>query len=190
MDKPRVEVTVSPLFFCLFAVLLLYEPKGLAAGCLAASLLHECGHLAVMLTRRTLPRRINVGIFGMRIEKDTSLTLPLRDEFWIAAGGPAVNLFCGCLLLALGKPYASTMHFTVMGLNILPVYPLDGGVMMQCVLHRYLPTYKAETTLRVISLCTVFPLGVIGFVVLFQSGYNASLLAVDIYLIFLLLFKH
>lgn len=190
MDKARVEVTVSPLFFCLFAVLLLYEPKGIAAGCLAASLLHECGHLAVMLTRRTLPRRIAVGAFGVRIEKDTNLSLPLQDEFWMAAGGPATNLICGCLFLALGKTYMAAAHFAVMGLNVLPVFPLDGGVMLQCVLYRYFSSHKADVILRVISLCTVFPLGVIGFFVWIQSGYNASLLAVDVYLIFLLLFKH
>lgn len=190
MSKGGVEVTVSPLFFCLFAVLLLYEPKGVAAGCLAASLLHECGHLAVMLTRRTLPRRIAVGVFGMRIEKNIDFSLCLRDEFLIAAGGPVVNLACGMLLLQCGQAYAATVHFAVAGLNILPVYPLDGGVMLQCVLCHFLPAHTAEITLRVVSLLVVFPLGVLGFFVLIRSGYNASLLAVDAYLIVLLLFKH
>ncbi len=190
MDKTGTEVTVSPLFFCLLAVLLLYEPKGIAAGCLAASLLHECGHLAVMLTRRTLPRRVTVGVFGMRIEKGTNLSLSLRDEFLIAAGGPAVNFMCSALLLLSAKGYAAAVHFAMAALNMLPVFPLDGGVMLQCVLHRRLSPHKAETVLRVMSLCTVFPLGVVGFLVLIQSGYNISLLAVDVYLIFLLFFKH
>lgn len=190
MGKVKVEVTVSPLFFCLFAVLLLYEPKGVAAGCLAASLLHECGHFAVMVTRHTLPRRVAVGVFGMRIEKDTNLALSLRDEFWIAAGGPAANLLCGCLFWACGKDYAAAMHLAVAGLNVLPVFPLDGGVMLQCILYRFLPAHTADTVLRVVSLLVVFPLGVFGFFVLIQSGYNASLLAVDVYLLFLLLFKH
>ncbi len=171
-------------------MLLLYEPKGIAAGCLAASLLHECGHLAVMVTRRTLPHRVAVGIFGMRMEKQADMTLPLRDEFWIAVGGPVVNLLCGALLFGLQREYAAAIHFVVAMLNLLPVFPLDGGVMLQCVLHRFLPSYTADIVLRVLSLCIVFPLGVIGFLVLIRSGYNASLLAVDLYLIFLLLFKH
>ncbi|MBP3381463.1 MAG: hypothetical protein J6L00_02360 [Clostridia bacterium] len=183
-------MTVSPLFFCLFAVLLLYEPRGVAAGCLAASLLHECGHLAAMLTCRTLPRSVTVGVFGMRIEKDTDLTLSLQNEFWIAAGGPAVNLLCGCLFLIYEKTYAAAIQFAVAGLNILPVFPLDGGMMLQCVLHRFLPAHTADVALRVVSLAVVFPLGVLGFLVLIRSGYNASLLAVDVYLIVLLLFKH
>ncbi len=190
MDETAVEVTVSPLFFCLLAVLLLYEPKGMAAGCLAASFLHECGHLSVMLTRHTLPCRIAIGLFGMRIEKQVNCALSLWDEFWIAAGGPAVNVLCGCLFALLGKEYAAAVHFVVGGLNVLPVYPLDGGVMLQCLLYRRMPTHKADAVLKVISLCVVFPLGVVGFFVLIRSGYNASLLAVDAYLVFLLLFKH
>ncbi len=189
MGKSGVEVTVSPLFFCLFATLLLYEPKGTAAGCLAASLLHECGHLAVMLSRRTLPRRIAVGIFGMRIEKGEELHLSFSDEFLIAAGGPAVNLLCGALCWYFDRYTAVAVHLVIGALNMLPIYPLDGGVMLQCVLYRLLPRERADTVLRILSLCVVFPLGVVGFFVLIRSGYNLSLLAVDAYLILLLLFK-
>ena len=186
----RVEVSVSPLFFCLFAVLLIYEPQGIAAGCLAASLLHECGPLAAMLTRRTLPNRVAIGIFGMRIEKDADLVLSLKDEFWIAAGGPAVNVMCGCIFWWCGKDYAAAVHFAVAGLNVLPVFPLDGGMMLQCVLYRFISAHTADAVLRIVSLLVVFPLGILGFLVLIRSGYNASLLAVDAYLIVLLLFKH
>lgn len=190
MHGNSVEITVSPLFFCLFAVLLIYEPQGAAAGCLAASLLHECGHLAVMLLRRSLPHRIAVGIFGMRIETDTKLCLSLADEFWIAAGGPLVNLLCGGVGLLCRNTYFAMVHFLVAGLNVLPLFPLDGGVMLQCVLYRTLPSQKADAVLRIVSLLVVFPLGVLGAFVWLRSGYNISLLLVDAYLVFLLLFKH
>lgn len=188
MDK-RVEVTVSPLFFCLFAVLLIYEPKGIAAGCLAASLLHECGHLAVMLCCRTPPRRVAVGVFGMRLEKGEGMHLSFLDEFLIAAGGPAVNAVCCLLFWCFGRRTTAVIHLVIGTLNALPVCPLDGGTMLQCILLHFFSKERTDTVLRVVSLLVVFPLGVFGFYLLIVSGYNASLLFVDAYLVLLLLFK-
>jgi len=185
----RVEVTVSPLFFCLFAVLLIYEPQGIAAGCLAASLLHESGHLAVMAMRRALPHRIAVGVFGMRIEKGEGMHLSFLDEFLIAAGGPAVNGLCCALFLCLDGQKTAVIHLLVGALNVLPIYPLDGGTMLQCILLHFFSKERTDTILRAVSLLVVFPLGVAGFYLLMVSGYNASLLLVDAYLVLLLLFK-
>lgn len=189
MSKNGVEVSVNPLFFCLFATLLIYEPKGTAAGCLAASLLHECGHLAVMLACRTLPRRIAVGVFGMRIEKGEGMRLSFFEEFLIALGGPAVNFLCAALFFCIDKQMIGAIHLVIGILNALPVFPLDGGTMLRCVLLRFISEEHADLVLRAVSLCVVFPLGVAGFYVLLVSEYNASLLLVDAYLVLLLLFK-
>ncbi len=189
MDNIRTEISVSPLFFGLFSWLLIYEQKGLAAGCLAASLIHECGHLLMMLWRKTPPSRIVVGIFGMRMEKQEALSLSFVDDIWIAAGGPLINLFCFFLFWLWGKEQAAAIHLVIGGMNILPIETLDGGEILLNFLYR---RFSRETSQKILLLCsvgTLFPLLTIGFFVLLQSGSNISLLAVAVYLILLLIFR-
>lgn len=189
MRRKTTDIRISPLFFALLATLLLYEQKSIAVGCLAASLLHECGHLLVMLWRHAPPRRIVVGAFGMRIERQSLLSLSFLDDLLIALGGPLMNGLCCAVFALLGKHNAAAIHLLVALLNLLPIQALDGGEILRCCLYRALPQETAQKWMLVCSLAVVFPLGVLGFFVLLQSGYNVSLLVVDLYLILLLIFK-
>jgi membrane-associated protease RseP (regulator of RpoE activity) len=185
----RISIAVSPLFFAVFGWLLLYERKGVAAGCLAASLLHECGHLLVMFWRNAPPRSVTVGVFGMRIERDVALHLSFWDDLLIAAGGPLCNAICCIGFWLCGKQVAAAIHLLIALLNLLPVEALDWGEILLCILYRFVSRERARRWMLICSLLTVFPLGIIGFFVLIRSGYNASLLLVDLYLILLLIFK-
>lgn len=184
-----VTIRISPLFFALLATLLLYEEKGLAAGCLAASFLHECGHLLMMFWRKSPPVHIAVGAFGMRIERRDGVSLSFADDICIAAGGPLVNGICFAAFWWLGKTTAAVIHLLLFCLNMLPITALDGGQMLLCTLYRFLSKEQAERVVFICSLAVIFPLGALGFWVLLQSGCNVSLLAVDAYLILLLFFK-
>ena len=188
MDK-RIAVRVSPLFFALLAWLLLYERETIAAGCLAASLIHECGHLSVMLMLGVYPEELTVGAFGMRITRreDTHCTF-LRD-LCIAAGGPLINLLCAAVFFLLGARLTAALHLVTAALNLLPVAALDGGQMLLFWLYRRKSREAAQHIVHICSLLTVFPLGVLGFFVLLRSGCNVSLLAVDVYLLLLLVLK-
>jgi stage IV sporulation protein FB len=189
LDNFRTEISISPLFFALFAWLLIYEQKGLAAGCLAASLIHECGHLLIMLWRKNPPTRIVVGIFGMRMEKREKLALSFADDMWIAAGGPLLNILCFFLFWLCGKEQAAAIHLVIGGMNLLPIETLDGGEILLNVLYRYFSREKSQKLLLFCSVGTLFPLATVGFFILLQSGSNISLLAVTAYLILLLIFR-
>ncbi len=187
--EKHISVEISPLFFALMAWLLLYDEKGLAAGCLAASLIHECGHLGVMFWRHSPPLGIRVGPFGMRIERAGNTALSFWDDLLIASGGPLINLVCFFLFWLAGCLEASVIHLVIALLNLLPVESLDGGQMLLNLLYLRLTREQAQRVLFICSLVVIFPLGIAGFFVLLQSGCNISLLVVDLYLILLLLFK-
>ena len=59
---PRIQVSFS--FLAVVTLLLLADHRGIAAGALAASLLHECGHLGMLAAFGKLPRR--VCLYGLR----------------------------------------------------------------------------------------------------------------------------
>ena len=182
-------MSVSPLFFGLLGWLLLYEKQGLAAGCLAASLIHECGHLSILFLRRAYPKSIVVGMFGMRIEREEGLHLPFWDDLLIAAGGPLANLLCCAVFMLLGREQAAAIHLVMALFNMHPMELLDGGQMLLAGLYHHMSRERAERLLLIVSVLTLFPLGVAGFLVFFQSGCSVSLLAVDAYLTVLLIFR-
>ncbi len=186
--KSGIPIHISPLFFCLLASLL-YRNQYVGAQTVLASLLHECGHLLVMMTRDCIPRRITVGIFGMRIEMQETTAQTYKDMFFIAAGGPLINLLCGFVLWWMGLQVAAIVHITLALLNLLPFTSLDGGRMLYNGLCCFSSTEKAQKIVYVCSLAVVFILGVLGFTVLLYTRVNVSLLAVAVYLSLLLIFK-
>lgn len=143
----------------------------------------------MLFLRHAYPKSITVGIFGMRMERDAGLHLTFLDDLWIAAGGPLMNLLWCAVFLLFGKEQAAAIHLVMALFNLLPMELLDGGQMLLAVLYRHTARERAERLLLICSVLTLFPLGVAGFLVLFQSGCNVSLLAVDVYLAVLLIFR-
>lgn len=187
--KSKIALHVSPLFFGLFAWVLMHEQKGVAAGCLAASLMHECGHLLMMFCCKAPPRTIAVGLFGMRITRDAVLTQTYMDDFWIALGGPLVNVLSCVLFYFLKKEQAFWIHAVIAGLNLLPITPLDGGQIILAILCQKVSREKAVHAMCIVSCAVLFPLGVLAFLIVLQNPHNLSLLMVELYLILLMIFK-
>ncbi len=129
---------VSPFAFLMVALLLLTLPLPWLAGAAAAACVHELGHLLAIRLLGADARKIQVGPTGAKIH--TCFTAPWR-EFLCAAAGPTASLLL--LLAAKLFPRIALCGF-VQGLyNLLPIYPLDGGRMLFCVLEGMAPE-KAE----------------------------------------------
>ena len=101
----------------------------------------------------------------------------LEVQFWFAA--------TVTVLILLSPAFAGALA----AFHLLPIAPLDGGQALFALLSRRLPTERAGTVVWAFSLLILLPLAVLGFWVLLQSRYNFSLLAVSVYLMFLLVFK-
>lgn len=134
----KLVTVVSPFAFLMGALLLLTLPLPWLAAAGAAAGIHEAGHLLAIRLLGADARKIQVGSTGAKIH--TAFSEPWR-EFVCAAAGPAASLLL--LLVAKLFPRIALCGF-VQGLyNLLPIYPLDGGRMLFCVLEGMAPG-KAE----------------------------------------------
>lgn len=107
---------------------------------LVAAALHEAAHAAAiyLFGGRILQVRLGFGDAYLR----TSL-LPPRAAFWCALTGPAANLLCA-LTLGRAVPAFAAISLLLGVYNLLPVWPLDGGRMVNSLLTALFPDARAE----------------------------------------------
>lgn len=126
MDKKYVEI--QPGFFLIAAVYLLSLPLRAMKGMLIAAALHEMGHLLAAASLGGKVRRMVIGAWGIQLQADFSC----RWQSTLAIlAGPAVSAF----LVLLYPVYPSVAVWGMLQclVNLLPLYPLDGGRLYRLV---------------------------------------------------------
>lgn len=189
IGKIRLSVTVP--FLASLLVLMLGDAGSIPLWCVAASLMHETGHVVAVLLLEKQPVRVELGIFGMRMLRQDTAGVGYRRQMAVLLAGPAVNLICAGVLLLTGQAGMILGVHLVLGLfNLLPIEPLDGGQALLCFLAVRGDIGRAEKTVFALSLVLLFFLLTAGFYLLLAGGYNFTLLAVGLYLGLLILYKH
>ena len=168
------------------AVLLL-DRENRVICCFLAALLHELGHIIMMRLFSVKVRGLELRLFDVLIDADEPDTL--RADVCVTLGGVLMNYLCAAVFcpfsLKLGLP-----HLMLGVFNLLPVMSLDGGRLLYLLLSRRFSPRACENVLRITTFLFLLPLMTAGLYLLFQSGYNYSLLVISLYLTAILFFKH
>ncbi len=130
-----VRFFVHPLFIIVAALAIFYAAGYFFLALIIAVLLHELAHLIVAKHFGLTPSRLALTPFGGAVTLQTEfLTMRQRNLIYLAgpAGSLILTLFFGVLVwlfpVAFGYlEYLVAANFLVGIINILPVYPLDGG---------------------------------------------------------------
>ena len=172
---------VGVLFLVTAVAVLTLDGGGYAPLCLLLSLLHECGHLAAFALFGRMPRLIEIGLGGIRIEHPPE-GLTYRQNLLVSAAGPAVNFLSAGVLCLFHEREAALAALLLGGFQLLPVLSLDGGQMLLCLLSSRGDPDRAERTLRVVSV-VLLCLATVPAALLFLRSRNASLLLAVLYLL-------
>lgn len=181
------RINLSP-FLCLLVIsFTLIEGSFDPLWILLFSLLHEAGHwIAIRRLGGTVRDFRSRGAgFSLRVNG-----LSYRAEALAAFSGPAVNLLLagGFALLAFIHPSAYFSFFAAANLalaamNLLPVYPLDGGRILASTLGAYTAPHTCRRIVKTVGICFLIPLLALSFRQFLKSGYNISLLVICLTLI-------
>lgn len=184
-----VPLYISYPFLCLVALFIITGEFNGFLYCIFAVIIHESGHLVMMIKYGCLPEKIKISLFEIAIISNTRPQKSQKENIKIIFFGPFANFICfilfyllylfsGPLFLPLALANLSVGLF-----NILPVMSLDGGQLIFLILRIKLSDSNAEKFVNILSFIIIFPLSALGFLVLFNSKYNFSLLIVCVYII-------
>jgi stage IV sporulation protein FB len=148
--KGKIPITIFSTFW-IFAALIGYLNSQTLSGTfiwigiiLISVLFHECGHALTALMWGKKPRIELVALGGLTYHE--SEDLPLWKQFFIVLDGPifgfilfllatlllSLSLFTSPVILAIIEAIQAVNLFWTL-LNLLPVFPLDGGQLLRIV---------------------------------------------------------
>lgn len=187
----KVEITF-PFVALLCTMIILQNPYTVLWGFFSI-LVHEIGHITYMIHSHTPPSQIKLTAFSIDIVDVYSSTRNLLDSIRLAISGPLANFLTSGLIFALYS--MSHINFLIIPLwgnfflgcfNLLPIMSLDGYQIFFSLLSMYISSSSVSKIMKIVSIVTLIPLILTGLFLLFHLKYNFSLLAVCIYLTFLL----
>lgn len=146
---------------------------------LSACLLHELGHLCIMLLFHRRVQRVSLGGAGILIAPVPEYGAYSQD-FLVYCAGPLVNLLLGAFAWSMGEITAAALHLGLGALNLLPYSKLDGGAVCRCLLEMLgISQDTAERCMQL--LCGAVTLFLLLAVKIF-SVKNVSIPAMTVYL--------
>ncbi len=154
------------------------------------ALAHELGHSFVANGAGYRLNKVTLMPFGAVVSGDVE-GLKAKDEIKIALAGPLLNLAVGLLFVAVWwiypESYAFTdivaeANFSMAVVNFLPIFPLDGGRVLQALLAIKMDRERASLVCKIIG--GAFGLGLIAlFIVSIFYTPNLSLLLFALFVI-------
>ncbi len=182
----KVEITFFFVAFIAF-ILSLKAPSNVLITVLS-SLIHEFGHLIMMLITGNKPQKLRFELTGINIIRN-NINISTRNEILIALGGPlanAVMVFVFCIVLLFN--YTENMmivactNLIIMTFNLLPIKRLDGGIALYYILSKKFQMNICSKILKITSLVFILMIFIWGFYIFIASNYNVSMIIIAIFL--------
>ena len=180
--KNTIQISISVYFAAFAAAMLIIDTTGVAAIAFLSAILHEIGHLIVIILFGSPPKSINFKTTGMQIINRPDIDLSYSRDIVVCLAGPAINLFVFIMFYSVDELTAIINLFLAI-FNLLPVMHLDGGRAIYCFLCKVISHHAAEIIINILSLAVIIPLTILGIYIFLKTGYNFSLLIASIYLI-------
>ena len=146
---------------------------------MVAAALHEVFHVLALKICKFRLISVSLGVMGAKIETDAEKGL---KSMICALAGPLAGFL---LLLFVRKiPMIALCGLFQSAANLLPIYPLDGGRVLDNFLHLIFPSYIAEKIIWITELVVwifLFLLSLYGYIK-FRFGILPILAVLMLYL--------
>lgn len=180
----KIKACVKFSFPAVLSFVLCTDKAGTAVFCLLSCLLHELGHIIVLFGEGNIPRKITFCGGGIRLDVGSRYSVPAL------LGGCFANflLFClFCFAYDEKMQLFAAVNLLTGALNLLPIRPLDGGMLLERFLLCCISSEKigkvmpsAEAAVGVIFILAVIYMFIKGLIGISSFSFLAYLLGLEI----------
>lgn len=148
-------------------------------------LLHETAHLAAALFIGLKVSHISLHPFGVNLKLKNTLVYSIWDEIILYLSGPLLNLILSLISITLFKgallyDYAFAVNIALFAVNMLPIYPLDGGNITKKILIYHFGEHTAQMIMTAVSATLSAGVLVLGIFAVKATGYNYSVIFISV----------
>ena len=186
----ELKIKVSPLFILMAVFVLVINRIEVFVFYAVSIILHETAH---SITAKKLGYKLHVMKFmpyGVAIEGEFN-SMPAIDEIIVAITGPLSNLIV-CLLLSALWWYFPVVHeytkqlftvnFSLAVVNLLPIYPLDGGRIALAITSAKIGRTHAYKRIKTVGITLGIGILILALVGIFVSP-NPTMLAFGAFIV-------
>lgn len=146
--------------------------------------IHELGHALTGIILKFKLKRIEIYPYGGCTKLEYNINVSILKEFLVLIMGPLTQIIFVFIIKNVQSfipNYFYTYHYLILIFNLLPIYPLDGGRLLQLVLSLFFSYYYSHKYVLYISyffyfiLCYIFiflDFNLMVLFILFLLGYQ------------------
>ena len=181
-------IDVSPAFVVTLFVYMVTGNFKVAVVAYLSAFIHEISHVLTARLFGCYVKKISFLACGFNAQFKNLNKVSCEKELIIAISGPLTNLLLSLLSLYLPIDYnlkiiISKINIYMLAINLLPVYPLDGGRVVYAFIKNEITQVKADKLINMVSVCVSLLVLISGIVCVFLWQKNISLLIVSLYII-------
>lgn len=178
-----MKLKISPLTILLFAALTVLGDGGLYVIAYLVMLIHEFAHLIAACFIGLKPEHIELAPFGVNLRLKCKIISSTADEIILYSAGPLVNALLAGMALYMGKYDFYKMNTALFILNLLPVIPFDGGMIVLRLCSAKFGAELAKKLLNIFSAIIGSSFFILACAGLLAGYINASLFIIAIFLL-------
>ena len=130
-------------------------------------IIHEFGHYVIAKLNKLNPDIIIIYPFGGITKMHNFINNPISKELIVAISGVLFQSIYYLIIIVLYKydiireyifNLYRTYHYSILIFNLLPIHPLDGSIILNLILSKYLPyklTLKLNVIISIITMITI-----------------------------------
>lgn len=153
-----MRMTIHPLFLPVLFSMVLYGNVSYYALILSSLIIHEIGHIIAAYLCKVKVERCVIMPYGGEIVLRGGVSISPRKQFIIAIGGPLATIGCIAVTPLLDPLVADPflkIQLILLAINIIPIWPLDGGRMMLSLILIFHPRIRMIELYLTLSLLLI-----------------------------------
>ena len=153
-----MRMTIHPLFLPILFSIVLSGNVSYYALILSSLIIHEIGHIVAAYLCKVKVERCVIMPYGGEIELKGGNTIAPKKQLIIAIGGPIATLCCIAVTPFLDPLLADLVlkiQIVLLGINLIPIWPLDGGRIIMALIHIFCPRIRMVELYLTISLILI-----------------------------------